>query len=176
MPRGQLVGFGRILWCPVMMRPHVRHLAAALAACLVAVVASACGGSATTKKDVIARGNAICSSAVSAARAVVPPAKGAGSGSALAGYFKQLEPIVAHEVSQLRKLPRPDTDKAVLNQYIDAVTKAGTTYRALAAAARRGDIAGVAKYLGELRASPAQSLAQKYGMTQCAAAAGTSNP
>ena len=159
-----------------MMRPHVRHIAATLAACLIALVATACGGSGTSKKDVIARGNAICSSAVSSARAVVPPAKGTGSGSALAGYFKQLEPIVAHEVSQLRKLPHPDADKAVLNQYTAAVTKAGTTYKALAAAAQRGDIAGVAKYLGELRASPAQSLAQKYGMSQCAAAAGTSNP
>jgi hypothetical protein len=162
--------------CPVMMRPHFRHIAATLAACLVALAATACGSSAPTKKDVIARGNAICSSAVSSVRAVVPPPKNAGSGSALAGYFKQLEPIVAHEVAQLRKLPRPDADKAVLNQYIDAVTKAGTTYTVLAAAARRGDIAGVAKYLGELRASPAQSLAQKYGLTQCAAAAGTSNP
>jgi hypothetical protein len=159
--------------CPVIMRPHVRHIAATLAACLIALVATACGGSGTSKKDVIARGNAICSSAVSSVRAVAP-AK--GSGSALAGYFKQLEPIVAHEVSQLRKLPHPDADKAVLNQYTAAVTKAGTTYKALAAAAQRGDIAGVAKYLGELRASPAQSLAQKYGMSQCAAAAGTSNP
>lgn len=163
--------------CPVMMRPHFRPVVAAFAACLVALVATACGSASPTKKDVIARGNAICSSAVSAARAVVPPATGAGSGSALAGYFRQLEPIVAHEVAQLRKLPRPDADKAVLNQYIDAVTRAGTTYKALAAAAgRRGDIAGVAKDLGELRASPAQSLAQKYGMSQCAAAAGTSNP
>jgi hypothetical protein len=161
-----------MLWS-VMMRPHSRHIAAILAACLVALVATACGSSAPTKKDVIARGNAICSSAVSSVRAVAP-AK--GSGSALAGYFKQLEPIVAHEVSQLRKLPRPDTDKAVLNQYIDAVTKAGTTYTALAAAARRGDLTAVAKYLGELRANPAQSLAQKYGMSQCAAAAATSNP
>jgi hypothetical protein len=162
--------------CRVMMRPHFRHIAAILAACVVALVATACGSSATSKKDVIARGNAICSSAVSSARAVVPPAKGAGSGNALAGYFKQLEPIVAHEVSQLRKLPRPDADQAVLNQYIDAITKAGTTYKALAAAAQRGDLAGVAKYLGELRASAAQSLAQKYGMTQCAAAASTSSP
>jgi hypothetical protein len=159
-----------------MMRPHCRQIAAILAACLVALVATACGSSAPTTKDVIARGNAICSSAVSSVRAVTPPPKNAGSGSALAGYFKQIEPIVAHEVSQLRKLPRPDTDKAVLNQYIDAVTKAGTTYTALAAAARRGDLNAVAKYLGELRASPAQSLAQKYGMTQCAAAAATSNP
>jgi hypothetical protein len=162
--------------CAVMMRPHFRHVAATLAACLVAGIASACGSSSPTKKDVIARGNAICSSAVSSVRAVVPPAKGASSGTALAGYFKQLAPIVAKEISQLRKLPRPSTDKALLDRYIDAVTKAGKIYKQLAAAAQRNDIPGVAKYLGALRASPAQSLAQQYGMSQCAAAAGAAAP
>jgi hypothetical protein len=90
--------------------------------------------------------------------------------------FKQLEPIVAKEVSQLRKLPRPSIDKALLNRYIDSVTKAGDVYKQLAAAAQCNDIPGVAKYLGELRASPAQSLAQRYGMSQCAAAAGAAAP
>jgi hypothetical protein len=162
--------------CAAMMRPQLRRVAATLAACLLAVVASACGGSSATKKDVIARGNAICSSAVSSVRAVVPPANGTTSGTALAGYFKRLEPIVAKEVSQLRKLPRPSTDQAVLNRYIDSVTKAGDVYKQLVAAAQRNDIPGVARYLGALRASPAQSLAQQYGMSQCAAAAGTSTP
>lgn len=124
--------------CAVTTRPHLRRIAATVATCLVAVVATACGGSSATEKDVIARGNAICSSAVSSVRAVAPPAKGASSGTALAGYFKQLEQLVA--------------------------------------AAQRSDIPGVAKYFGALRASPAQSLAQKYGMSQCAAAAGTGNP
>jgi hypothetical protein len=159
-----------------MMRLHLRRIAATVGACLVAVVATACGSSSATKKDVVARGNAICSSAVSSVRAVVPPAKGAGSGTALAGYFKQLQPIVAKEVSQLRKLPRPSADKAVLDRYIASVTKAGNVYKQLASAAQRNDIPGVAKYLGELRANPAQSLARQYGMTQCAAAAGTSTP
>jgi hypothetical protein len=162
--------------CAVTTRPHLRRIAATLAACLVAVLATACGGSSPSKKDVIARGNAICSNAISSVRAVVPPAKGASSGTALAGYFKQLDPIVAKEVSQLRKLPRPDADKAVLNRYIGAVTKAGGVYKQLVAAAQRNDIPGVAKYLSALRANPAQSLAQQYGMSQCAAAAGTSNP
>jgi hypothetical protein len=162
--------------CPVTMRRSFRRIATTLVAFLVAVIATACGSSSATKKDVIARGNAICSSAVSSVRAVVPPAKGAGSGTALAGYFKQLEPIVAREVSQLRKLPRPGTEKAVLNRYIDSVTKAGNVYKQLVSAAQRNDIPGVAKYLGDLRASPAQSLAQRYGMRQCAAAAGTSSP
>ena len=162
--------------CPVTTRPQLRRIAATVAACLVAVVATACGSSSATKKDVIARGNAICSSAVSSVRAVVPPAKGASSGNALARYFKQLEPIVAKEVSQLGKLPRPGADKAVLNGYIGAVGKAGDVYKQLVAAAQRNDIPGVAKYLGALRASPAHALAQRYGMSQCAAAAGTGNP
>jgi hypothetical protein len=165
----------RIL-CAVTNRFDQRRLTAIAVACLVALAVAACGGSSATKKDVIARGNAICSSAVSSVRAVVPPAKGASSGTALAGYFKQLEPIVAKEVSQLRKLPRPSTDKALLDRYIDSVTKAGNVYKQLAAAAQRNDIPGVANYLGALRASPAQSLAQRYGMSQCAAAAGTSTP
>jgi hypothetical protein len=162
--------------CAVMTRPDFRRIAAAAAACLTAVLATACGGSSATKEDVIARGNAICSSALSSARAVVPPGKGTSSGTALAGYFKQLEPIVAKEVSQLRKLPRPSTDKAVLNRYIDSVTKAGDVYKQLVAAAQRNDIPGVAKYLSALRDSPAQSLARQYGMSQCAAAAGTATP
>jgi hypothetical protein len=159
----------------VVMSSHLRRVAATIAACVIAATIAACGGSSATKNDVIARGNAICSSAVSSVRAVVPPAKGANSGSALSEYFKRLEPIVATEVSQLRKLPRPSTDKAVLNDYIDAVTKAGTVYKQLVAAARRNNIPAVAKYLGALRASPAQSLAKRYGMSQCGAAAGTSS-
>jgi hypothetical protein len=162
--------------CAVMGSSRFQPAAATFATGLVTVALAACGGSSTTKKDVIARANAICSNAVSSVRAVVPPAKGATSGTALAGYFKQLEPIVAKEVSQLRKLPRPSTDKALLNSYIDAVTKAGDVYKQLAAAARRDDIPSVAKYLSALRASPAQSLAQRYGMSQCAAAAGTASP
>ncbi len=155
---------------------HLRRVAALLAACLVAVAAAACGSSGATKKDVIARGNAICSTALSSVRAVVPPAKGATTGTALSGYFSRLEPIVSKEVSQLRKLPRPDADKAVLNRYIDAVTKAGALYQKLATAANRNDLPAVAKDLAALRASPAQSLAQQYGMSECAGAAGAASP
>jgi hypothetical protein len=162
--------------CAVMSSSALRRAATLLAACVVAATATACGSSSATKKDVIAQGNAICSSALSAVRTVVPPAKGATSGSALSGYFGRLEPIVSKEVSQLRKLPRPDTDKAVLNRYIDAVTKAGSVYKQLAAAAARNDIPAVARDLSTLRASPAQSLAQRYGMSECAGAAGAASP
>ena len=83
---------------------------------------------------------------------------------------------MAKEVSQLRKLPRPSTDKALLDRYIDSVTAAGSVYKKLVSVAQRDDIPGVAKYLSMLRASPAQSLAQRYGMSQCAAAAGAAAP
>jgi hypothetical protein len=162
--------------CAVMGSSRLRRVAATLAACLVAAALAACGGSSATKKDVIARGNAICSNAVSSVRAVVPPPKGSTSGTALSGYFQRLAPIVNKEVSQLRKLPRPSTDKALLNSYIDAVTRAGATYKQLVAAAHRNDLQSVAKYLSALRANPAQSLAQRYGMSECAAAAGTASP
>jgi hypothetical protein len=147
-----------------------------LAVCLIAVVATACGGSSATKKDVIARGNAICADAVRSVRAVAPPPAGSSSATALSGYFQRLLPIVGKEVSQLRKLPRPSNDKALLNRYIDAVTEAGATYKQLAAAARGNDLTAVATDRSALRASPAQSLAQRYGMSQCAAATGTASP
>jgi hypothetical protein len=158
-----------------MRSSPLRRSAATFAICLVAVAATACGGSSATKKDVIARGNAICSEAVRAVRALAPPPQG-NTATALSAYLQRLLPIVDQEVSRLRKLPRARPDEALLHRYIDSITEAGTTYKQLAAAARRNDIASVAKYLGALRASPAQSLAQRYGMTQCAAATGTASP
>ena len=64
----------------------------------------------------------------------------------------------------------------MLNRYIDSATRAGDVYKQLVAAAQRNDIPGVAKYLSALRASPAQSLALRYGMSQCADAAGAAVP
>ncbi len=152
------------------------RLSPVLAACMVTVTVSACGGSSPTKKDVIARGNAICASAIRSVRAVTPPPGAATSGRALSGYFQRLEPIVSQEVAQLRKLPRPATAKALLNRYIDSIAHAGDTYRRLTAAAQGDDPAGVATNLAALRSNPAQSLAQQYGMSQCAAASGTASP
>lgn len=161
--------------CPDMRRLHQRRATAILAICAVALAVAACGSS-TTKKDVIARGNAICASALRSVRAVVPPAAGTNSGTALSGYLNRVLPIVEKEVSQLRKLPRPSAGKAVLDQYIAAVTAAEGTYKTLAGAARRNDLPSVAKALGALRASPAGGYAKQYGLTQCATAAGTSTP
>lgn len=150
--------------------------ARAIAVVVICWTVAACGGSAASKRDVIARGNAICASTLRSVRAVAPPSAGASSAAALNGYLRTVLPLVANEVSQLRKLPRPSADKATLDRYIAAITAAGADYRALAAAARRNDTSAMASALTALRSNPAGSLARQYGLTQCAAAAGTSAP
>jgi hypothetical protein len=160
----------------VTTRLHRGGLTATAVACLVALTVAACGSSTATKKEVIARGNAICASTLRAVRATVPPSGGSNTGTALNGYLQRVLPIVQKEVSQLQKLPRPDADKAVLNHYISEVAQAGDTYKTLAQAARRNDLSALAKALGTLRANPAGSLAKQYGMNQCATAAGTNSP
>jgi hypothetical protein len=144
----------------------------AVLACLLAVVVSACGVSSASKKDVIARGNAICTATVRAVRSTGSGAT--GTGSALDAYLQRIVPIVEKEVAQLRKLPRPTPDRALLNRYLAAIARAGAQYRALGSAARVHDSAGVAQVLGELRSNPAPGLARQYGLTACAGAVGTS--
>jgi hypothetical protein len=148
----------------------VRRLTVLAAACLAA---AACGGHTVTKKDVIARANGICITALRAARSLPPPAGGTGSPAALAGYLDKLVPIVDKEASQTRALPRPAQDRAVLNRYVAAVTAGARQYRALATAAKQGDAAAVTQGLAALRASPAAALAAQYGLTRCNASAST---
>jgi len=52
----------------------------------------------------------------------------------------------------------------------------GVIYGELAAAARRGDQDAVNLALAQLAANPASSLAARYGLNQCAGAAGTAVP
>jgi len=85
-------------------------------------------------------------------------------------------PILQREVSNLQALPRPAADRALLDQYLSAVAKSGATYRTLAAAAQRGDQDAVNQALAQLGANPASSLAGRYGLNQCAGAAGTAVP
>jgi hypothetical protein len=136
----------------------------------------ACGSSAPTRSDVIARANAICETAFRDAHTVAPPAASGGGGSslpALAKYLKRVTPIVDTEVAGLRALPRPAEDRALLERYLAAMTASATQYRDLAVAADRGDSAGVASALAALRASPATSLAARYGFGSCAESAAT---
>jgi hypothetical protein len=90
--------------------------------------------------------------------------------AALSGYLAAVLPIVQSEAAQLRALRRP-TDaaaRATLAQYLAAVAQAASDYRALAAAAKRGDAQGVASAEAALRASPVTSLAARYGLRACA--------
>jgi hypothetical protein len=151
------------------------RLRTALAGALAALVIAACGGHTVTKQDVIARANAICAGAQRDLRATPPPAGGT-SLSGLAAYLRAVTPILQREVSDLQALPRPAADRALLDQYVSAVARSGATYRALTAAARRGDQDAVNQALAQLQANPSSSLAARYGLNQCAGAAGTAVP
>jgi hypothetical protein len=137
----------------------------------VAVAVSACGGHTVTKKDVIARGNQICQTAASSVRAVPPPT--GQSLPELAQYYKQVTPVVQAEVKQLRELPRPSQDRALLNQYLDAIGSSASEYDALVSAAQNGDRAAVDSASAALRSNPAASLATRYGITECGGSLGT---
>ncbi len=136
-----------------------------------AVTLAGCGGQTATKADVIARGDAICANALRAVRATTPPA--GGTPAELSDYLQRVLPIVDQEVGGLSALPRPARDRVLLNRYIAAVTALGSDYRRLAAAARRADETATAQALATLRSSPAALLAQRYGLIQCSASAGT---
>ncbi len=152
------------------------RLQTALAVALAALVVTACGGHSANKQDVIARGNAICAAAQRDLEATPPPAGGEASLSGLAAYLRATMPTLEREISSLQALPRPAADRALLDQYVSAVAKSGATYRALAAAAGRGDQDSVNQALAQLEANPASSLAARYGLNQCTGAAGTAVP
>jgi hypothetical protein len=154
----------------MMPRPLIGFGLVALLAGVAAVL-SACGSHTVTKKDVIARGDQICETAASSVRSVPPPA--GQSMPELARYYKQVTPIVQSEVKQLRALPRPPEDRALLNRYLDAIGSSAGEYAMLAAAAREGDRAAFASAEAALRADPASSLAARYGITGCGGSLGT---
>jgi hypothetical protein len=109
---------------------------------------------------VIARGNAICAHALLAIRSA-PPSK---------GNFARVAAIVEHEAAQLRALPRPSQDRALLGRYVAAAGELASDYRKLAAAERSGDRTGVQAQFAALRANPAPKLAGRYGLRECAGA------
>ncbi len=157
------------------MRPDVRTRAAAvLALAALSLAASGCGSSAETKKDYIARANAICSTAVRDVRTLTPPPAASGGVSlpGLARYLEGVSPIVASEAKQLRAIPRPKADRALLARYLAAVG-ATSQYRALADAARAHDRQAMNTATAALLANPAAGLARRYGLADCAGAAAT---
>jgi hypothetical protein len=105
---------------------------------------------------------------------VTPPASGgAVTLPALAKYLGAVAPIVAGEAKQLKALPRPATDRALLKQYLLAVDATAAHYKALAEAARAGDRQAMSVAIAALRADYAGQLASRYGLTECAGATGT---
>jgi hypothetical protein len=156
---------------------NVRRLArATIAAACLAVAVTACGGHTVTKQDVVARANGICITTLHAVGSIPAPTGGTGSPAALAAYLGKVVPLVDKEASDTRALPRPAKDRAILNRYVAAVSAGALEYRALETAARNGDTAAVAQGLATLRASPAPTLAARYGLTRCNASAGTGVP
>lgn len=144
-----------------------------LAACALAGAGLAgCGSHAETKQGYIARANAICESALRGIRNVSPPA-GTVTLAGLARYLRQVTPLVQSEISQLRALPRPAQDRALLDRYLAALQVDGAHYVALAAAARSGNRQMMAEVTSALQASPSAGLAGQYGLTSCASSSGT---
>jgi hypothetical protein len=144
-------------------------------ACPAAVAGLAlagCGAShAASRKDVIARGDAICATAASAVRSVPPPS--GQSSASLARYYRRVTPIVETEVRELRGLPRPAQDRVLMSRYVRAIASSAAQYQVLAAAAQRGDRGALARASAALRSNPAASLAARYGIADCAASPGT---
>lgn len=138
---------------------------------LAAVALTACGSSPVTKQDVIARANQICETAASSARSVTPPAPGALPD--LARYYQRVTPIVTVEVKQLRTLPRPAQDRALLDRYLAAIASSADEYRALANAAQSGDRGALASASAQLRSNPAAGLAMRYGIAGCGGSTAT---
>lgn len=139
------------------------------------LVVAGCG-SAATKQDVIARADAICASTLHDVRAVAPPAVVGASHAAMAAFASYLDRVLAiveTEAAQLRKLPRPQPDRGLLERYVESVARLAGDYRALAAAARAADAGGVANAEAALRASDAPALAAAYGLRTCASSGTT---
>jgi hypothetical protein len=161
------------LMCRLSATTVASRAALWLAAVAIVATLAACGSSAPTKQDVVARANAICASALRHVRATPPPTGTPPALTDLAVYLRRVLPVVEREVSALRALPRPDKDHALLDRYIAAVGAAGVNYQTLTAAAEKGDPAGVSRALAALRSNAAAALAQEYGLSQCAASSGT---
>jgi hypothetical protein len=150
-----------------MRRAHAIALAVLIGAALI----GGCGGHTATRKDVIARANAICFTAQQAARSVASPAAGPTDTKALATYFDKVTRIVAEEASQLAALPRPKQRRRTLDRYVNAVGASVADYRAAARAAATGDDGGVTKALAKLQSGGATGYARAYGLMQCTGSA-----
>jgi hypothetical protein len=131
------------------------------------------GCSAYTKRDFVARADAVCASAVRATRALAPPrltAAPAQQRRALAAYLTRALPIIRSEAHQLHALPRPSQSAAqrrALARYLAAVDRVSARFEALSSAASAGDGAALERAEAALSAIPIDSLASAYGLASC---------
>jgi hypothetical protein len=146
-----------------------------LALAIVAGTVGGCGSSGESKSDFVARANSICETAVRDVRDVTLASASGGGTSlpALSRYLHTVTPVVEGEVRQLRALPRPTADRALLDRYLSALASSAAQYRVLDDAAQHRDRAALAAAIGALRASLAAQLAARYGLAECAGSAGT---
>jgi hypothetical protein len=141
----------------------------AAAAAAASIALAGCGSKPATRASVIARGNAICATA-SRALANLPAASGASGTTA---DFIKAAPIVSHEAQALSALPRPTSDRALLERFLAAESSLAAGYRHLATLQRTGNGAAVQRSLATVARSDPGTLARQYGLAQCGAAAAT---
>jgi len=140
---------------------------------MLALGALVTGCGSYTKRDFVARANAICAGAVRDTRALTPPrftGSAARQRRALAGYLRRAVPIIRTEARQLRALPRPSQTAAArraLGRYLAAVDEVAARFQALAGAAAAGSGAAVSHAESALAAIPIDSLANAYGLASC---------
>lgn len=143
-----------------------------------AALVGGCGGT-ITKRDFVARADAICATAVRDTRSIAPPGVAPGQQQqlrALGKYLAQLVPIVQSQATQIQALRRPAEDahdRALLARFLAALAQIVSDYRKLAAAANRGDAPGVSSAEAALRANPVASLAAGYGLSTCGTSGAT---
>ncbi len=149
----------------------VRAVQGTVVLATLAALLAACGS--YTKRDFIARADAICASTARETRSIAAPSfaqAGRQQQRALAGYLAAVLPVVESERTQLQALKRPPgsaSDRGLLARYLASSARAVGAYRVLAAAARRGEAPGVASAEAALRANPVASLAASYGLRVC---------
>lgn len=127
---------------------------------LASLLAAGCGGKPVTRAGVIARGNAICTTAARETENL--PASG-GSTPA----FEAEAPIVTKEATAIDALPVPSARRALFLRFIAAENRLAAGYRRLATLERAGETAAMQSQVRELEGNDAWRLAGEYGMAEC---------
>jgi hypothetical protein len=148
----------------------------ASAAGLGTVVAAGCGqATQSAKSRYLAKANAVCRDQSDAIRRVPAPAIDVARATsrklkAMAAYFDQAVPIVKAHFKQLRALPPPPGDAAVIQRLLASTRELVDLLGALGRQARAGDVVA---FRADLRAagrasSNSRALAMQYGLVACA--------